>query len=113
MHEMSLALNIVEIITNKALEEEAKKITEIDLEIGELAGIEQSALEFCMEAACRDTLAEGAKVIYSPVEALARCGACQHEFKPEFLFTRCPSCNGFQVDVIQGKEFKIRSINID
>ncbi len=110
---MSLALNIVEIITNKACEEEAEKITEIELEIGEMAGVEQHALEFCMEAACRDTLAEGAVVSYHPVKALAICGDCKHEFKPDFLFTRCPNCNGFKVDVVQGKEFKIRSINID
>jgi hydrogenase nickel incorporation protein HypA/HybF len=113
MHEMSLALNIVEIITNKAREEEAEKITEIELEIGQLAGVEQHALEFCMEAACRDSLAEGARVTYYPVEALARCGECGHEFTPEFIYDRCPSCNGFRVDVVKGKEFKIRSINID
>ena len=113
MHEMSLALNIVDIITSKAQEENASKITEIDLEVGDLAGIELHALEFCMEEACKNTLADGANIIYNQVGAKARCIDCKHEFEPDFLFTRCPSCGGFKVDVIQGKEFKIRSINID
>ncbi|ACF13613.1 hydrogenase expression/synthesis HypA [Chloroherpeton thalassium ATCC 35110] len=110
---MSIAMSIVEIVTAKANEEHAEKINMIEIEIGSLAGVQREALEFCMESACKGTLADSAAVTIHELAALARCEECGYEFQPDFFFSRCSECGGFRVKIVQGKELKIRSINID
>ena len=45
MHEMSIALGIVKIAEEEVVKHEAKYISEIVLEIGELSGIELDSVE--------------------------------------------------------------------
>jgi Zn finger protein HypA/HybF (possibly regulating hydrogenase expression) len=44
MHELSIALSIVELAANEAHKENATEVYEIELEIGEMAGIDPEAL---------------------------------------------------------------------
>jgi len=113
MHEMSLALNIMDIVAAKAKDERAEKINTIEIDVGSLAGVQCDSLQFCMEAACKGTLAEQAEILIHELAALGHCEDCGHEFQPDFFFTRCSNCNGYRVKITQGKELKIRSINID
>ena len=58
MHEMSLAISIVELVSEKAQAAGARKITAIELEVGRLSGLMVEGLAFCFEAVARNTLAE-------------------------------------------------------
>ncbi len=113
MHEMSIAMNVVEIVTSQALQNEAQKINSISLDIGCLAGVMIDSLEFCFTAVCKGTIAEGAELQIDEISAQGRCGDCSEEFKVESYLTACPSCGGFKIDIIQGQELKIRTINVD
>lgn len=113
MHEMTIAMNIVDIICQKANEEKAFKINSIELEIGELSGIMIDSLEFCFEAACKNTIADGAELNIHKIEAEAFCKSCKNTFIMESDFSPCPTCNDFNFELKKGKEFSIKSFNID
>ncbi|NTW48968.1 MAG: hydrogenase maturation nickel metallochaperone HypA [Chlorobiales bacterium] len=113
MHEMSLVLSILDIVTAKAHEEKAARINEIEIEIGQLAGIQSESLLFCFDAARKNTLAENALLQIIAVPAKGKCLDCAAEFPVEFYFSKCPECGSYKVNIFQGKDFKIRSINID
>lgn len=113
MHEMSLVLSILDIVTAKANEEKADRINEIEIEVGELAGVQPESLLFCFDAARKHTLAENASLQIIDIPAKGKCLDCAAEFPVEFYFSKCPECGSYKVDVIQGKDFRIRSINID
>ena len=49
MHELSIAVNIVEIAEENARKEDAKLISEIELEIGSQSGVVLEALELALE----------------------------------------------------------------
>ena len=51
MHEMSIVLGIVKIAENEAQKAGVSSFTAIDLEIGNLSGVEWDALDFAWEAA--------------------------------------------------------------
>ena len=113
MHEMSIAVNIVDIICQKAEDEDASKINSVDLLIGSLSGIMIDSLEFCFEAACKNTLAEGAKLQVDKIKAEAFCKSCNKNFIMESEFSPCPTCTDFNYEILRGKELSIKSFNID
>jgi hydrogenase nickel incorporation protein HypA/HybF len=49
MHEMSLAEGILQICEDAAAREGCRRVTEVRIEIGALAGVEVEALGFCLE----------------------------------------------------------------
>ena len=113
MHEMTIAMNIVDIICQKANDEKAVKVNIVELVIGELSGIMINSLEFCFEAACKNTIADGAELKINIINAEAFCKSCNKNFSIESDFSPCPTCNDFNFELIKGKEFSIKSFNID
>lgn len=113
MHELSIAMSIVEICTAEAQKAGAGKVTRVEVEIGSMAGIETDALEFSWEAATAGSITEGAPLVILKTEALARCRECSHEFLPENLFSACPACGEYGYELIRGKELQLKAILVE
>ena len=113
MHELSIAVNIVDIVEESALRENAKKITDITIDVGTQSGVVLEALSMAMESAIKDTMLESAKIIINVVEAEARCLECGTLYAPDDLFTPCPKCNSLQIEMVKGKDLKVRSLSIE
>jgi hydrogenase nickel incorporation protein HypA/HybF len=62
MHELSIAEELLSIITEKAQQVGIRKISRIDLRIGEFSGVLPDALVFAFEMLSKDTMSEGARV---------------------------------------------------
>lgn len=113
MHEMTIAISIVDIVSKKAKEENAEKINNVILEVGTLSGVMIDALEFCFEAATKNTLADGAELKINNVKAKAFCKNCNEKFYLQNDFTPCPKCNDINFELLEGRELNIKSFNID
>ncbi len=113
MHELSIALEIIDIAEEHAHKAHALSVTEIELEIGELSGVEMEALDFALEVAVKDTMLSGAKRTVDKVPGQARCNDCMHEFPVDDLFTPCPVCHGFNTSIIRGQELRIKSLFVN
>ena len=113
MHELSIAMSVIDVASTRAQEEGASQINQIDLEIGTLAGIQIESLEFCFEVACRGTIAEGARLKIRSIPGMAECQTCFKTFQVEDFFTACPECKEYGVNITQGKELSVKSIIID
>jgi hydrogenase nickel incorporation protein HypA/HybF len=113
MHEMSIAMSVIEAVADKAREEGGGKITGIELVVGKLAGVEVESLKFCFSAACRDTPADGAELVIEEPEGRGRCEACGEHFPVTSYYAKCPACGQFRVRVESGEELAVRSITIE
>ena len=113
MHELSLAMNVVKIVEQEAKKAEAQKVNSITLEIGECAGVNHEILDFSWPLAVRGTIAENAEKIVQKVDGRAKCEHCDFEFEIHKLFEPCPVCRSYSYDIIQGKEFRVKSISIN
>ncbi len=113
MHEMSIALSIVEAVEAKAREEGAGRISGVDLLIGKLAGIEPESLKFCFSAAAKGTQAEGAVLAVDEPEGIGECGECGMRFSVTFYYAECPECRSLRIKIVSGEEFLIQSITIE
>lgn len=110
MHEMTIALNIIEIAEEQAKLNEVQSFSEIELEVGEVSGVVPEALQFALDSAIKDSVLEQAHIKILVVPAQTKCRACAAMYRPDDLFSICPSCSAFNNDVIAGKELKVSKL---
>ena len=113
MHELSIAVNIVEIAEESARRENANIITDITIDVGAQSGVVLEALKMAMESANKDTMLESANIIINVIEAEVKCLECGTFYAPDDLFTPCPKCNSLQTEIVKGKDLKVRSLSIE
>jgi hydrogenase nickel incorporation protein HypA/HybF len=113
MHELSIVGNIIEIAENEARKALAERITELEMDIGTVSGIESDALNFAFESVKPKTMLKNAEIKINIIQAKAVCSDCRHVFETENVYTLCPVCDSFKTEIIQGKEIKIKSILVD
>jgi hydrogenase nickel incorporation protein HypA/HybF len=63
MHELSIAYSIVELAEEQASSRNASEIEEIELEIGQLAGVEIQTLTFALQSVVKGTRLEKARIV--------------------------------------------------
>lgn len=113
MHELSIAKEIIAIVTAETEKKRLGRVETIHLRIGALSGVAPEALSFGFEAATLDTPLEGTRLVIEPVPVRATCRACGREFAVEDLVFLCPGCHSVDVDVIQGQEMQIDHLVVE
>jgi hydrogenase nickel incorporation protein HypA/HybF len=113
MHELAIAMNIIELAEENANKANASVVLEIELDIGKQSGVVIEALMFAIESAKQGTILEKANWIINEIPALAKCSSCQNEFVPDDFFTPCPHCGNPFSDIIQGKELRVKTIKVE
>lgn len=113
MHELSIIQSILEATTN-AVQQNGKPgtVETIEIEIGELAGIEWSTLEFLWPAAVGDTLLADATLQVRWVPGKAVCSDCSSSFEVRRLYDPCPGCGSHLLQITQGEELRIKSLTL-
>ncbi len=113
MHEMALAASILNIVEDTARQQGAGRVTEIRLEIGELANVESAALQFCLESALCGSLAEGARVELLAIPGRGQCVTCGETVPLAALYDPCPRCDSYPVRPISGQELRVKDIMVE
>ena len=91
----------------------ADRVSEGELEIGKLSGIEYESLEFALEVAAKETILEETLFRINRVEPVAECPACQHLYTPDGIFSHCPECKESGIRLIRGTELQIKSLLVE
>jgi len=112
MHELSIAMGIVEIAEREARKAGVTEIKAIDLEIGTLSGVEIESLNFAWPMAIEGSVLQNAEKRIHVIEAKAKCLECNTVYDLKNLFDACPKCGSHFKDVFQGKEMRVKSIEI-
>lgn len=113
MHELSIAQSILSIAENAAPKNEHITITGINLQIGELSGIEIEALKFAMSVIKKDTILENAELNIEVIRGEAECPQCRTVFPMHYYGASCPNCNNYFITVLKGREMKVLNIVVD
>ena len=106
-------MNVLNIVEEEAKILNAKIVHEIEIDVGELSGVDYDALEFAMRFTKKSELLEHAKLVINKIPAKARCKTCNQEFDITDFYYACPKCNNFDHNIFQGKELKVKAIKID
>ena len=112
MHELSIAMSIVEMA-----EEEARsrgvQVNAVHLKLGSLSGVVKEALLFSYDLACEGTALEGSRLVIDEVPTVVYCPICDAERKLASVQRFCCSvCDSPTPDVVQGKELEVVALEI-
>ena len=114
MHELSIALSIVEVAWEECAQRGGARLRAVHLRIGPLAGIVPDALRFSWVAACAETPLEGSQLLIEQVPLKIHCPACQAQHQLGRIYPlRCPACGADQVDIVQGKELEVVALEVE
>ena len=113
MHELSVTQSVLDLALEYAGRASAKRITHINLVIGELSGIVDESVQFYFDFVSKGTLAEGAQLAFEWQPACLRCRACGHEFALEDGNWACPACQSLGGEFIAGRELYMDSIEVE
>lgn len=113
MHEMSLSLSLVDLVSRHAAAEGARRVVSVGVEVGALGHVEPQALAFCLQSAARGTVAEGARFDIAVPPGRAWCFGCNGEVPLAARGAPCPACGGFDLRIARGEELKVTSMEID
>jgi hydrogenase nickel incorporation protein HypA/HybF len=113
MHEYSITESMLSLALEKAGEARAKKITRINLVIGDLSGVVSECVQFYFDFLSRDTIAGGAELCFDMKPTKVRCRKCEAVFTPKNGAWACPECHEVGIEIVSGQECYIESIEVE
>ena len=113
MHEMGIALQIVE-IASASLPDDlgGARIAVVNLKIGKLAAVVPESLRFCFDVAIKDTPLEGAKLAIEEIPVVARCNDCDAQWTIDEPVFVCKTCESGSLEILSGRELNIESLEV-
>ena len=112
MHELSIAQSIIDTVLTALQRQPAAKLSAVHVRIGQMTDVAPDALSFGFSAITRDTPLDGAELVIESVPIRARCRNCSHPFSVSDFRFICPQCFTRDVEMVQGDELEITSIEI-
>jgi hydrogenase nickel incorporation protein HypA/HybF len=110
MHELSIAGAIVQIAEANA---GGRRVTRVEVRVGDLRQVVPSALEFAFELVARETAVEGAELALERVAAAGACRACGAESELDGFPLACAACGSPDVEVVRGEELSVDCLELD
>ena len=113
MHELSIALSLVDAACEKAAALGEVRVETVYVRLGPLSGLVKDALSFCFDAAARGSSIEGAHLEIEDVPAVVFCARCSAERElASASHLRCPVCGEPTPDVIAGRELELAALEV-
>jgi hydrogenase nickel incorporation protein HypA/HybF len=114
MHELSIAMSIVELATEESDRRGGVQIKAVHLRLGQLSGVVKAALLSSYEMACEDTPLAGSQLLVEEVSVLVFCPECnaRRPVHSTQMFT-CSECGTPTGDVVQGKELMVVALEVE
>ena len=121
MHEFSFAMSIFKVAEATAIKYNAKKISEVYLEIGELTLIVPELLKQSFKMATHGSIAEGAELVIEITPGKIKCRECgeistvslnQESYLTGLQLFQCQHCESKNTEIIEGKKANVKNIKI-
>ena len=113
MHEYPITQQIIQIASDHAKENDARRITRITLVVGEYSGFISESIQMYFDIISQDTLCQGAVLEVESVKAKWRCPVCDIHYIRKPLSFACPECGQDGEPTSIGKEFYVKNIEIE
>jgi hydrogenase nickel incorporation protein HypA/HybF len=113
MHELAVTQSILDIALRHANEAGAKRITDINLVVGQFSSIVDDSVQFYWDIIAKETIAYGATLHFNRIPGEMTCSDCGNTFRPTDETFECPNCSSVLVRITKGEEFRVDSIDVE
>jgi hydrogenase nickel incorporation protein HypA/HybF len=108
MHELSIALRIIEGVSEEVQRLGGEQVASVRLKLGSLSGVVKDALLFSYQLACEGTPLEGSELIVEESPAIVHCPQCNtDQILVSLQHLRCPRCGTPTPEVLSGREVEV------
>lgn len=115
MHELPITESILKIVLAHAEKNDVRRVMVIHLRIGKLSDLEDEWMQKYFDYVSRGTLAEGAKLNIERSPVMLQCNACAESYPVEVADMKdsvCPACGGKDAQLISGREYYIKNMEV-
>ena len=113
MHELSVCQGLMRQVGRIAVQNSAAAVDKIVLKVGPLSGVEPDLLKHAFTIARQGTVAENAELEIREGSVRVRCTQCGAEGEVPVNRLVCPDCSVWRVDVPDGVEMLLISLEIE
>jgi hydrogenase nickel incorporation protein HypA/HybF len=115
VHELALLQSIVSVVLKHSEEAGATRVLAVDLEVGELRGLDEECMQRYFDFVSAGTVAADAtlRIRRSPVRF--SCRSCGDTFAVDLESgdtVACPMCSSNEIELTAGDELRIESIDV-
>lgn len=113
MHELSIALSIVEGAEEEVQRQGGGRVCAVHLKLGPLSGVVREALLFSYELACEGTSLEGSNLIIEEIPIRIFCQTCRLDGDPvSRQCLHCARCGATACRVVHGDELELAALEL-
>jgi hydrogenase nickel incorporation protein HypA/HybF len=114
MHEVSIALNVLEIVEKKCRESGCRTIESVRLRVGRASSVAPEALTFALDVVKENTLAKNAKFFIEEIPLGGSCRQCGRRFETEERYIlECPLCGSRSFQIEKGYELEVVEMEVN
>jgi hydrogenase nickel incorporation protein HypA/HybF len=114
MHELSVAMSIIDVAAEEARRQDTSRIVAVHLKLGPLAGVAKKALISAFEIAREGSTLDGAELVIQDAPLVARCLACNADRKVVSVQELCcAACGTPCVEIVSGRELDVVALEIE
>lgn len=104
---------MVEEVIAYSKKENIAKIISITVDIGKFSGVQKEPFEFAFPIVSEGTILDGATLNINMTPCVIKCEKCSHLTELKVPFIKCEKCDSKDVKYVSGKEFAIKSMEVE
>jgi hydrogenase nickel incorporation protein HypA/HybF len=113
MHELSIAMSIVEMAEEESDKRGGARVNAVHLKLGALAGVVKDALLSSYELACEGTGLQGSRLVVEEIPVEVYCPKCLAPRTVESVqWFICSECKSPVSEIIHGRELQVFALEL-
>src|ERR1700734_1425079 len=113
MHELSIAISMIDQITEESESRGGLDVEAVHLKLGAFSGVDKEALRFAYELACEGSALQGSRLVIETIPLVIYCAACQKDRIPPSVYQLCcPECATPGQKIVSGREIEVASLEV-
>jgi len=112
MHELSICQNLLSQVVEIALNNGAKVVERIVIEVGPLSGVEPTLLARAFEFARSGSCAAHAELAIETTQVTISCMVCGEQSRTIPNRLLCGVCGGYRSRIVAGDELRLRRVEL-
>ena len=103
-------MEVIDLAQREAGKHGVSSVQEIQIEVGNLCGVEADGFQSALELLVRDSILKNAIIRLIRTPGRGKCLACDVEFEMLHRLDVCPECRCFPSEISGGEEFRVLSL---
>jgi hydrogenase nickel incorporation protein HypA/HybF len=113
MHEFSIVQSLLDQCEDQVVKNEVSKITKVVVKIGVLSGVEPDLLKSAFETFKEKTVCSEAEFVLNIQPILVKCNSCNAKSTLEKFEYICPKCKSSDLEVLDGEDMYLMSLEME